>query len=421
MASSSNSAITAAERRRRTGLALALVVAACARPEVRPAAPPVSIAPEIRIALALGAASVALGGGAELTLSEPDGGGITVLPAGTVATVTPEPTGLQWRIAGEPPRFASALTAAAADTFPVRLNGRDYRGHLLLTRSAGGVLAVNRLDLESYVLGVGGAEMGRRTEQDLAALRAQAVVSRTLGLKAIGRWRLRGYDLVSTVADQAYAGIGFESPVSTQATRETRGEILTWEGQPIDVFFHSTCGGRTADGPEVFAGAERPYLRSIRDEDEGGHAWCAISPRYRWQESWTGEALARTLRETLPAAVGTSELADQLRDIRVLDRTATGRVARLELVGKGTSRVVTGPAARLLLRTADGSILRSANFNLQVTRSGNRIIRLDVVGSGAGHGVGMCQWGALGRSRAGYGYRDILSAYFPGTEISHTY
>jgi len=421
LASSSSSATTAADLSRRLSLGAALIAAACARPQIGPAAGPAVVLPEIRIGIAVSASTVSLGGGSELTLTTPDGGGVAVVPAGSIATVTPDPAGLRLRIPGEQPRALLSLTATASDTAPLRVNGRDYRGRVLLSGTPAGVLAVNALDLESYVQGVVGAEMGRRTEPDLAALRAQAVVSRTLGLKALGRWRLRGYDLVSTVADQAYAGIGFESPLSTLAAVQTRGEILTWQGQPIDVFFHSTCGGRTADGVEVFAGADRPYLRSFRDEDAGGHAWCAISPRFRWQESWTGEALARTLRETLPAAGGSAELADRLRDVRVLDRTPTGRVARLELAGAGGSFVVTGPVARLVLRTADGSILRSANFNLQVTRSGSRIVRLDAVGSGAGHGVGMCQWGAIGRARAGFSYQDILSAYFPGTAISRTY
>ena len=82
---------------------------------------------------------------------------------------------------------------------------------------------------------------------------------------------------------------------------------------------------------------------------------------------------------------------------------------------------LSGPVARLLLRVPDGSILRSANFTVQLTRSGGRIVQLVADGSGAGHGVGMCQWGALARSRAGFSYQDILSAYFPGTELSRTY
>jgi len=304
---------------------------------------------------------------------------------------------------------------------PVRINGRDYRGRFLLSATLTGVSATNLLDVETYLQGVVGAEMGARSEPDLAALRAQAVISRTIALKAIGRWRIRGYDLVSTVADQAYAGIGFETPLSTQAVQETRGEVLLWQGQLIDGFFHSTCGGRTANGTEAFAGADRPYLRSIRDEDESGRSWCAISPRFRWRESWSGELLARILSETLPQAGGPAQLAKSLRGIRVVDRTATGRVAHVELIGSRGNYTVTGPVARLLFRTADGSILRSANFNLQLTRSGERIVQLVADGSGAGHGVGMCQWGALARSRAGFSYPDILAAYFPGTDLSRHY
>jgi stage II sporulation protein D len=282
-------------------------------------------------------------------------------------------------------------------------------------------MLVNVIGLEEYLRGVVGAELGKRSEQDLAALRAQAIVSRTVAMRHAGQWRARGYDLLSTVADQAYAGIGFETPVSDQAVQETAGQVLTFDGRLIDAFFHSTCGGRTADGTEVYPGADRPYLRSIRDQDEGGRAWCAISPRFRWQERWTGAALARTLRETLPAAGAPAELAESVRDLQVVDRTPTGRVAHLEVVGDGSRYTVSGPVARLVLRTGDGSILRSATFNLQVSREGGHIVQLVAEGSGAGHGVGMCQWGALGRARAGFTYQDILSAYFPGTEIARTY
>jgi stage II sporulation protein D len=203
--------------------------------------------------------------------------------------------------------------------------------------------------------------------------------------------------------------------------RETAGQVLSYGGGLIDIFFHSTCGGLTAPGEEVFRYAARPYLQSVQDVDPSGRAWCAISPRYQWRETWSGEALAAGLRATLPAAGGNPAMAGELRDLRILDHTATGRVARLELRGRDESLTVTGPAARLLLRTRDGSSLRSANFTLQVVREGPRIVEVTASGSGAGHGVGMCQWGALGRSRAGASYEDILSAYFPGTQLIRTY
>lgn len=396
-----------------------LLAAACARPEIGPVTPDV-IVPDIRIALPLAGPSVTLGGAGSLRVSTPDGSSSFTIDAGSTLTVSAAPGGLRASVLEGPP--VASLTVAAADSgMPVRINDREYRGELVLSPGARGLTAVNRVGVEDYLRGVVGAEMGRRTEPDLAALRAQAVVSRTLALKSLGRWRTRGYDLLATVADQAYAGVGFESPLSDQAVRETTGRVLTFEGGLIDIFFHSTCGGRTAPGPEVFVYASRPYLRSIADVDPEGRAWCAISPRYQWRETWSGEALAQALRATLPAAGGDPDLANDLRDIRVLDRTGTGRVARMELVGRGSSLTVTGPTARLLLRTRDGAILRSANFTLQVAREGPRIVELTVTGSGAGHGVGMCQWGAMGRARAGFSYEDILSAYFPGTALVRTY
>lgn len=395
-----------------------LLAAACARPEIAPVAPDV-IVPDIRIGLPAGGPTVTLGGAGSLRVFTPDGSTSLTIAAGSTLRVSAGPRGLSVSLA-EPP--VASLTVAAADSgMPVRINDREYRGTLVLSPGPRGVTAVNVVGVEDYLRSVVGTEMGRRTEPDLAALRAQAVVSRTLALKSVGRWRTRGYDLLATVADQAYAGVGFESGLSDQAVLETTGKVLTWEGGLIDIFFHSTCGGRTAPGPEVFVYATRPYLRSIADVDPGGRAWCAISPRYQWRETWSGEALAQALRTTLPAAGGDPALANELRDIRVLDRTGTGRVARMELVGRGSSLTVTGPTARLLLRTRDGAILRSANFTLQVAREGPRIVELTATGSGAGHGVGMCQWGAMGRARAGFSYEEILSAYFPGTALVRTY
>jgi stage II sporulation protein D len=399
-----------------------LLLAACARPEVATIPPVETRTPEIRIGVVIGAATITVGGGAGLRLAAPDGAPLAELSPGSSATIAAGMQGLSIRLADATVSAGPAVTLVVADSgAAVRLNGREYRGSFLLGAGPLGVNAINLLELEDYLPGVVGAEMGRRTEPDLAALRAQAVISRSVALKALGRWRARGYDLLATVADQAYAGIGFETEVSNRAVAETRGEVLTWQGRVIDGFFHSTCGGRTADGTEVFVAADRPYLRSVRDVDAAGRPWCASSPRFRWRESWTGEALVQTLARTLPAAGGSAEQARSLRDLSVVDRTATGRVAHLAIASARGSLTVTGPVARLLLRAADGSILRSANFDLQISRSGGRIVQLVAEGSGAGHGVGMCQWGALARSRAGFSYQDILAAYFPGTEITRNY
>jgi stage II sporulation protein D len=351
-----------------------------------------------------------------------EAGWVGEVPAGEVASVDIVNGSLRIQLgsASLAPGLAVTVAPAQSDGL-VRLNGRDYRGTFLISASTRGVSAINIVDLELYLVGVVGVEMGVRTEAEIAAVEAQAVVSRTVALQRAGQWRTRGYDLLATVADQVYSGSDRESELASRAVAATRGQVITWQGRPIDAFFHSTCAGRTADGTEVFAAADRPYLRSVSDLDPNGRAWCAISPRYRWRETWTGDALSQALRQTLPLAGGTSSLAEELRDIRVLDRTPSGRVARVQLVGASGSMTVTGPAARALLRPPEGGLLRSADFALQITRSGERIVQISADGAGAGHGVGFCQWGGIGRARAGFSYGAILSAYFPGTDLTRTY
>ena len=82
------------------------------------------------------------------------------------------------------------------------------------------------------------------------------------------RWRAQGFDLYGTVADQAYGGVAAETAEGRAAVSETRGRVLTYDGAPIEAFYYSTCGGRTAEGYEVFRGAVRPYLRSVSDVND---------------------------------------------------------------------------------------------------------------------------------------------------------
>src|SRR6185295_8006446 len=118
---------------------------------------------------------------------------------------------------------------------------------------------------------------------------------------------------------QVYGGASAETPEGRAAVDGTRGRILTYGGVPIDAFFYSTCGGRTADGTEVFRAADRPYLRSVTDVADDGTAYCSISPRFRWHEEWTGEALRATLERTLPpvaAATGGAAAASDVSEVR---------------------------------------------------------------------------------------------------------
>ncbi|MGH7579218.1 MAG: SpoIID/LytB domain-containing protein, partial [Gemmatimonadales bacterium] len=305
---------------------------------------------------------------------------------------------------------------------PVRVNGRTYHGTVEIVRDTAGITLVNRLPLETYLLGVVSAEMGRRNLAEFEALKAQAVVSRTYALRNLGRRAALGFDLHAGVADQVYVGAGAESPEGLEAVQSTRGMVLTHGGSPIDAFYYSTCGGQTADGVEAFRAASRPYLRSFPDVDENGEAYCRISPRYRWREEWTGAALQATLRRTLPAVARVSrDRIGQVRDVWVAQRTPSGRVGRLAITLGSDQVMVDGPSVRQVLRPASGDLLRSAAFTLTATGAGRALTRLVAEGRGAGHGVGLCQWGAVGRSRAGHDFQRILAAYYPGATLQRLY
>ncbi|MEO8450546.1 MAG: SpoIID/LytB domain-containing protein [Gemmatimonadota bacterium] len=383
-----------------------------------------SVEPMVRVGLVVGDAPLTVGGGNGVLLSSGDGGGLTPVAAGSSVQVVGGPGGIRLRQSKLGSSGSVSITARSQETAGfVRINGRDYRGEVTVIPVPNGLLAVNVLPLEAYVAGVVNVEMGRRPPSENEAVYAQAVVSRTFTLRMLGRYRVRGYDVLSTVSDQAYGGVSAETQAGWDAVNKTRGEVVTYDTQLAEVYFHSTCGGRTASVEEAFGGAPFPYLRSILDRSPAGEAYCGSSPRFRWTEQWSGEAAGRTLRETAPLAGANAGSLAQVSDLQIIRRSATNRVSELVILARQAPAVsvVGEQIIRQVLRPAQVPMLRSANFSLVVTKAGGRILSLRADGSGSGHGVGMCQWGAVGRARAGASYREILSAYFPGTEVKRWY
>jgi stage II sporulation protein D len=423
-------ATTGASRRHPWRSTIALFVGVAASCTTGPVAPrpglpsPGSGEVELRIGLVVGAGSASLGGGGSLVVSEPDGARIDTIPAGRSWQLTATKSGLALTSPGvaSSPSY-DALTVVPLDgRGAVRVNGRSYRGVAEIIQDRTGITVVNRVGMESYLLGVISAEMGRRSSNELAALQAQAVVSRTYALRNLRRRQDQGFDLYATVSDQVYGGVVKETSEAREAIATTRGQVITYRGTPIEALYHSTCGGRTAESFEVFRAASQPYLRSIADQAPNGNVYCSISPRYRWREEWTGESLRATLRRNLPLETGIApERVREITQVKVTKRTPSGRVDQLT-IGVGGSKVrVEGTAIRRVLRPADGQLLRSSAFALAATGAGSRVTHLTAEGMGAGHGVGFCQWGAVGRARAGQSYQKILAAYYPGTTVERRY
>ncbi len=410
-----------------------LAAAGCPRPSHGPA--PVSGEPELRIGLAVGLANASIGGAesGELFISEAASGvAVGSVPAGVRWVVLPDSADASRLRLLRPdstrtePLRGVAVVNVTENRFVVA-NGRRYRGRINITSSRAGLTVVNRVAVESYIAGVVGPEIGPRRPDELAAVNAQAVVSRSFAIKNRGRWEAFGFDAYADTRDQVYLGVAVESEQVWDAVRGTAGQVLTYQGDVIDAYFHSTCGFSTAGVEEAFNTVQtRPYLRPVSDDrgggGGGGHYYCDISPRFRWREEWDGSKLRAILSRTLPNVTPLSgDGLQRITDVTVSRTTKSGRVGELRIVFERGDIRIPGPDVRSVLRPDADRILSSAAFQLTVTKAGGQVTRLVAAGVGSGHAVGMCQWGAIGRARAGQDYRSILTTYFPGTKIEKIY
>jgi stage II sporulation protein D len=405
---------------------LAVAAAGCPRP---PGAVAPSGEPELRVALAVGAGTVTLGGDGELFVTD-DGTGepVASIPAGVNWAVVPDSGGGGRLQLVKPdgtrtePHGGIAAVNVTENRFAVA-NGRRYRGRVNVIGGRAGLTLVNRVGIESYVAGVVGPEMGARRPNEMDAVLAQAVVSRSFALRNRGRWESLGFDAYADVRDQVYNGVVAETPQVWDAVRRTTGQVLRYRGEIIEAYFHSTCGFSTAGVEEAFGtGRGRPYLRPVSDASGRGHFYCDISPRFRWREEWDGPKLRAIFSRTLPALMPLGgDGLQKITDVAVSRTTRSGRVAELRIVFERGDVRIAAADVRGVLRPESDRMLQSAAFQLTVTKDGGQVTRLVAVGAGSGHGVGMCQWGAVGRARAGQDYRRILSTYFPGTTIERLY
>ena len=153
-----------------------------------------------------------------------------------------------------PVMFASSEEASA----PVRFNDKPYRGRIeVFANTRGALTVVNVIGLEDYVRGVVPNELSFPA---IEALKAQAIAARTYALKNRGQFAPEGFDLLPTTRSQVYRGLTSETPLTTRAVDETRGIVATYQGEPINALYTSTCGGRTEDAENIFNDAV-PYLR----------------------------------------------------------------------------------------------------------------------------------------------------------------
>jgi stage II sporulation protein D len=380
--------------------------------------------PPVRVALATAQRSVSLSATGNWRLYERGGTSVLVRAGG----------GDVWRIEGRGARLRAvradgSATASRSGPFIARpveagammtWNGRRYRGELLIASTDRGLVVVNRLPLEAYLRGVVPSEIGDRTPEEIEAVAAQAVAARSYTYVRVAGGRGGLYDLVASTSDQVYGGVEVEKPVADAAIEKTAGEVLLYAGRVVNAPYHSTCGGSTAEASEVWRSPGEPFLQRVSDRVPGsGRYYCEPSPRFRWTETYDGPGLDAVLERYLRgyATVPRGGVGDP-RIIAIETRTPSGRVGTLAIETDRGRYMLRGNDIRYVLRRPGGEILNSTYFSVEPTIGPDgHIASLTIAGIGYGHGVGMCQWGAIGRAREGQDYRTILQTYYPGTTV----
>jgi stage II sporulation protein D len=294
-----------------------------------------------------------------------------------------------------------------------------YHGTLIFGRFNNQPIVVNRLNLDHYLNGVLTPELGERTDAEYEAVKAQAVAARTYALRHLGQYAFAPYDLKADVSDQVYVGASQQRDWVDHAVAETEGEVLTYNGDLIESYYHSTCGGKTDAIEDVWPKPAKPYLVSVEDDE-----FCKWSKYWTWTEEFTAKSLVANLkayRKSVGASIGDFSF---LKDIEVVRGTPGGRALAVTITtSSGLWTIRTDQSRWALGRPSrPGSILPSSNFEIALKRDKNgHVTSATATGRGYGHGVGLCQCGMIGRARAGQKYRDILPHYYTGTVIERVY
>jgi stage II sporulation protein D len=249
---------------------------------------------------------------------------------------------------------------------------------------------VQAMTLEDYVAAVLAGEAAGIPERQ--AIEALAVAARSYAVHFRSRHREEGFDFCDTTHCQDLRLAAVDAR-AREAAEATVGELLWFQGRPAATFYHQNCGGQTEDASAVFPKFAAPYLRRLTDP------YCVARGRMEWNSEISSGDLSRALGAPVPS-------------VRVIDRTASGRVAWLDVSGR---RVAASALHFAVGRALGWHLVRSAAYEVSATSGGFRFR-----GRGSGHGVGLCQHGAAAMAAKGRSYREILSFYYPGTRTGVT-
>ncbi len=398
-----------------------------------PSAAQAGPAPYISIGLAVAKTSVLLGSTSGFTIQDPSSGRVLrTLGKGQTVRLQNRKKGITY--GGR--RTRTNLLIQARTGGNLLLEKKPFRGVFEIKRERNGrITVINVLDVESYLYGVVRSEMPPRSPLD--ALRAQAILSRTFALKNRDKHKKQGFGLTANVLSQVYKGIRAETPEAIEAVNSTRGVVLSHEGQLASVFYSASCGGLSENNKPVWGGTGISYLQPVHC------GYCRDYSTYSWTTSVSFDEIRKKL-----AAAGVR--VGKIAKIG-LTHTDTGRVENVTIHWGSRSVKVPGNKFRLALgaqkvrslkftvlhRIASASgkgtdsgelpeeaiqqiIYQYMQDSTTVTRASSGGV-LRVAGTGFGHGVGLCQWGAKGQAEQGHDFVEILDFYFHGTRLARAY
>lgn len=292
-------------------------------------------------------------------------------------------------------KISGTEIGASAKSGTLTVNGIKAWGTIRIRVVSGKLLVVNLLDVEDYLRGVVPMEVSVQWHPEV--LKVQSIISRTYALfQAVSR-RDKAFDLVATIQDQVYGGPSRWHAASDAAIAETAGLVLQHRGELVFAAYHSTSAGPTEDVREVW-NFDFDYLRGVSCPFD------ATSPHFRWRRFIPIEKLQAALA-TNGRTVGV------IASVTPYSWTASGRVSRVRILNSEGEVVIRAEELRKALGYTE---LPSANFTVS---SFGRLIQFD--GQGAGHGVGLCQWGAKQLAEMGYTAEEIVRYYYPGVTIGH--
>jgi stage II sporulation protein D (peptidoglycan lytic transglycosylase) len=291
-------------------------------------------------------------------------------------------------------RLKGLRSRIAAERGVLCIDGMPLRGFLTIDLEPEGLQVINQLPIESYLYGIIGKEMPRTWPPN--ALEAQAIASRTYALYLKGKNRFLPFDLDATTASQVYGGYDAETPQTDAAVDATRGQVMIYANQLIMAYFHANSGGHTENAANIW-GVCPPYLRGVTDP------FSRRIPNDRWDYPLSYTLASQRLNKA-GLNVGT------IHAIGVVSRSASGRALTLRLDTDLGKTVISAYNFRMIV---DSKGIKSTLFHIVPGPSG-----VQFIGRGHGHGVGMSQWGACRMAQAGFSYRDILKAYYPGIALT---